>query len=252
MQVLPFLRPAGGAPPVLGPLLLQVFQPVVDGFDLLLDHRDLLGKIVVLAHLPGQLLNFRIRDRLGNGGIFFALFGGGQAGGEAVADVLFGDYNPAGRLPVTFYASDADLPHFNDYDMEGHTYRYFKGQPLFPFGHGLSYTTFAYGDAQLDGATLKIPVANTGSMDGDEVVQLYISNDRKFRTPIRSLKGFDRISLKAGESMDVVFTVAPDELTVVDQKGVSVPMKGKVKVSVGGGQPGYASDCLMSEVVYRR
>jgi beta-glucosidase len=121
----------------------------------------------------------------------------------------------------------------------------------------LSYTDFNYSDLRIsrlgDGSLkVSVKVTNSGERDGDEVVQLYISNDRKFRTPIRSLKGFDRISLKAGESSCVEFIVTPEQMTVVDQHGVSVPMKGKVKVSVGGGQPGYASDCLMSEVVYRR
>jgi beta-glucosidase len=158
---------------------------------------------------------------------------------------------------VTFYRSVADLPDFEDYSMEGRTYRYFRGMPVYAFGHGLSYTDFNYSDLRIsrlgDGSLMvSVKVTNSGERDGDEVVQLYISNDRKFRTPIRSLKGFDRISLKAGESMDVVFTVAPDELTVVDQKGASVPMKGRITVSVGGGQPGYASDCLMTEVNYRR
>lgn len=213
------------------------------------------GKPVIFVLMTGSAVGLEWEDR--NVPAIINAWYAGQAGGDAVADVIFGDYNPAGRLPVTFYRSVADLPDFEDYSMEGRTYRYFKGKPVYAFGHGLSYTDFNYSDlkvSRLGDGSLKVvvKVTNAGKRDGDEVVQLYLSNDRKFRTPIRSLKGFDRISLKAGESMDVVFTVAPDELTVVDQKGASVPMKGRITVSVGGGQPGYASDCLMTEVNYRR
>ncbi len=138
---------------------------------------------------------------------------GGEQGGNAVADVLFGDYNPGGRLPVTFYASDEDLPDFNDYTMTGRTYRYFKGQPLFPFGYGLSYTTFAYGQAEADrlqlkageGFTLTVPVKNTGSVHGDEVVQVYVRNPSDADGPAKSLRAFRRITLEAGEETAVRF-----------------------------------------------
>ena len=160
-----------------------------------------LDKPLVFVHLSGSAV--ALAPEAENCDAILQAWYGGQAGGQAVADVLFGDYNPAGRLPVTFYASDADLPDFTDYNMEGHTYRYFKGQPLFPFGHGLSYTTFAYGDAQLDGATLKIPVANTGSMDGDEVVQVYVKSVADVDGPAKSLRGFERVNIKAGETVIV-------------------------------------------------
>ncbi len=135
----------------------------------------------------------------------------GQAGGTAVADVLFGDYNPAGRLPVTFYASDNDLPDFEDYSMANRTYRYFKGTPLFPFGHGLSYTTFEYGNATLETAeieagkelTLTIPLQNTGSRGGDEVVQIYVRQMSDSEGPAKSLRAFRRVSVKAGESATI-------------------------------------------------
>ena len=160
-----------------------------------------LDKPLVFVHLSGSAV--ALAPEAQNCDAILQAWYGGQAGGEAVADVLFGDYNPAGRLPVTFYASDADLPHFNDYDMEGHTYRYFKGEPLFPFGHGLSYTTFAYGDAQLEGDTIKIPVTNTGSMDGDEVVQVYVKSVADVDGPAKSLRGFERVNIKAGETVMV-------------------------------------------------
>jgi beta-glucosidase len=173
---------------------------------------------------------------------------GGQAGGQAIADVLFGDYNPAGRLPVTFYRTVDDLPDFEDYSMTNRTYRYFKGTPVYPFGYGLSYTTFKYGEPDItqEGETLKVKAAvtNTGNKDGDEVVQLYLANKRDFTTPIRALKGFKRIHLKAGESQTVEFTLTQDELSVVNVAGRPEPMKGEVLISIGGGQP---SPLLLSQ-----
>lgn len=169
----------------------------------------------------------------------------GQSAGTAIADVLFGDYNPAGRLPVTFYKSDKDLPPFGDYSMEGRTYRYFKGQPLYSFGHGLSYTTFKYDQLKSPAAaalnspvTVSVRVTNTGKRAGEEVVQLYTSRELKgYRTPIRALKGFQRISLKQGESKVVTFTLRPHELTVVDESGNVKQVPGQVLVHVGGSQP---------------
>lgn len=171
---------------------------------------------------------------------------GGQSAGTAIADVLFGDYNPAGRLPVTFYKSDTDLPDFNSYSMENRTYRYFKGEALYPFGYGLSYSTFKYDGLTMPqtiksgkGITVSVAVQNTGSRDGEEVVQLYISNENKnSRAPIKAMKGFKRISLKGGETKKVTFIVTPQQLSVPDDKGVYKSLKGKVTISVGGGQPG--------------
>ena len=160
-----------------------------------------LDKPLVFVHLSGSAV--ALAPEAENCDAILQAWYGGQAGGEAVADVLFGDYNPAGRLPVTFYASDSDLPHFNDYNMEGHTYRYFKGQPLFPFGHGLSYTTFAYGDAVVEDGTIRIHVTNTGSMDGDEVIQVYVKSVADVDGPAKSLRGFERVNIKAGETVVV-------------------------------------------------
>lgn len=169
----------------------------------------------------------------------------GQAGGTAIADVLFGDYNPSGRLPVTFYKSTSQLPDFEDYGMKGRTYRYFAGQPLFEFGHGLSYSTFEYGNLVLadeinasDGITLSVDVKNCGKMDGDEVVQLYVSHPgQKGQVPIRSLQGFKRIALKAGEIKTVTFTLSPDQLATFDDKGTQSVKAGIVSLSIGGCQP---------------
>jgi beta-glucosidase len=169
----------------------------------------------------------------------------GQSAGTAIADVLFGDYNPAGRLPVTFYKSDKDLPDFNDYSMNNRTYRYFKGEPLYGFGYGLSYTTFAYDQLRLPPSTIKgktvpvlIRVRNTGKRDGDEVVQLYVSSGSKEAgTPLKTLKGFQRIFLKAGESKLVQFNLSPEDLSIIDDNGDPKQFTGKVTIAVGGGQP---------------
>jgi len=132
-----------------------------------------------------------------------------------VADVLFGDYNPAGRLPITFYKSTSQLPDFHDYNMEGHTYRYFRGEPLYAFGYGLSYTTFEYGDATLSKASVKagnsvditIPVKNTGAIAGDEVVQVYVKSLDNPDAPIKSLKGFKRVNIAPGQQVSVKITL---------------------------------------------
>jgi beta-glucosidase len=145
----------------------------------------------------------------------------GQAGGTALADVLFGDYNPGGRLPVTFYRDTTDLPPFSNYDMAGRTYRFFAGKPLYPFGHGLSYTTFAYAGLRTsavsipaNGAmTVKVDVTNTGKRTGDEVVQLYVRHvGSKIARPKRDLRGFKRITLKPGERKTVRFPLTASSL----------------------------------------
>ena len=127
----------------------------------------------------------------------------GEAGGTAIADVLFGDCNPSGRLPVTFYRSDEDLPDFNDYNMAGHTYRYFTGEPLFHFGHGLSYTTYKYGRARVRGGKLVFKVRNRGRRDGDEVVQVYMSKREDTDGPQMALRAFRRVHIPAGKSVKV-------------------------------------------------
>lgn len=172
---------------------------------------------------------------------------GGQSAGTAIADVLFGDYNPAGRLPVTFYKSDADLPSFLNYDMDGRTYRYFNGEALYPFGFGLSYSSFRYDAFKTPASvskknklTLSVNVTNTGKMDGDEVVQLYIAYPGvKGKKPLRQLRGFRRIALKAGETKTVTFTLTPEQFALVSEKdGSTYIPSGKLSISVGGGQPG--------------
>lgn len=171
----------------------------------------------------------------------------GQEGGDAVADVLFGDYNPAGRLPVTYYKSVDQLPPFENYDMKGRTYRYFTGESLYPFGFGLSYTTFAYSDLEIPKEAemgkpieISVKVTNTGKMAGEEVVQLYLT-DEKASTPrpIRSLEGFERISLQPGEDKIIKFFIAPRQLSLINDKDQRVIEPGYFTISVGGKQPGF-------------
>ncbi|UCC61513.1 MAG: glycoside hydrolase family 3 C-terminal domain-containing protein, partial [Anaerolineae bacterium] len=173
----------------------------------------------------------------------------GQAGGDAIADVLFGDYNPGGRLPVTVYGSVADLPPFKDYRMAGRTYRYFRDEPLFSFGHGLSYTTFAYRNLQLsaeiiapsESLTVSAEVQNVGQRAGDEVVQLYISDlSASAPVPIRQLQGFERVHLAPGKVKMVTFTLVPRQLSLIDHRGRRVIEPGEFQVAVGGRQPGPA------------
>ena len=167
----------------------------------------------------------------------------------AIADVLFGDYNPGGRLPVTFYKSVDQLPPFTDYRMQGRTYRYFKAEPLYPFGFGLSYTKFHYEKLKLSTARLKAgsdlritaEVQNVGDRAGDEVVQLYISDlAASVPVPVRSLAGMQRLSLKAGERRTVSFSVSPNQMSLIDDRGRRVVEPGEFLVTVGGRQTGFA------------
>ncbi len=171
----------------------------------------------------------------------------GQAAGTALADVLFGDADPAGRLPVTFYRSVDQLPPFGDYAMAGRTYRYFKGEPLYPFGHGLSYTRFKYTNLAVPksvGVNQIVPVSvevqNTGDRAGEEVVQLYVSNlSASVAVPIRSLQGFQRIHLKSRERQSVRFDLTPRRLSVLDKDYKRIVEPGTFEISVGGKQPGF-------------
>ncbi|QMV20462.1 glycoside hydrolase family 3 protein [Granulicella sp. 5B5] len=173
----------------------------------------------------------------------------GEEGGTAIADTLAGDNNPAGRLPLTFYASLDQLPAFDDYSMQHRTYRYFASKPLYGFGYGLSYTAFNY--SQLSVPTSAVAagshvvvegnVKNTGSLAGDEVAELYLTQPAGFETPHRELVGFQRIHLAPGESRHLTFTIDQRSLGQVDQQGNRVVLPGEYTVSLGGAQPGDAA-----------
>jgi beta-glucosidase len=176
--------------------------------------------------------------------ILEAWYPGGQ-GGTAVAEALAGDFSPAGRLPVTFYKSVDQLPPFEDYSMAKRTYRYFDGEPLYPFGFGLSYTSFVYDQPKVDrtkvsakdSVTLSVEVKNTGAAAGDEVVQLYLTHAGFDGAPLRSLAGFQRIHLDRGEKRTVKFVLRDRDLSVVDASGKHRIVPGKVEAWIGGGQP---------------
>ncbi|MFA6400024.1 MAG: glycoside hydrolase family 3 C-terminal domain-containing protein [Salinivirgaceae bacterium] len=179
----------------------------------------------------------------------------GEATGTALTRLLFGNFNPSGRLPITFYKSVEQLPDFKNYEMEGRTYRYFKGEPLYPFGFGLSYTTFGYSNLQANETnetqsplTVTVDVKNTGTTDGEEVVQLYVSHKTATSiVPVISLKGFQRVSLKKGEQKTVTFTLNPDDfaLTNIDSKQVVEP--GTYEIAIGGSSD--AKKLLVKKVV---
>lgn len=167
----------------------------------------------------------------------------GQAGGTAIADVLFGAYNPAGRLPVTFYKSTAQLPDFEDYDMTGRTYRYMKESPLFPFGYGLSYTTFQYGDATLSAAaigygdkvTLNIPVSNIGKRDGEEVVQVYVRRPGDKEGPSHALRAFRRVAIAKGQTSQVEIPLMKEDFEWFDTNTNTMrPIEGEYELLYGG------------------
>jgi beta-glucosidase len=165
----------------------------------------------------------------------------GESAGTALTRLLFGDFNPSGRLPVTFYKSIDQLPDFKNYDMAGRTYRYFKDEPLYPFGYGLSYTNFTYSNSVVSGTAktgdevcVTVDVRNTGKIDGDEVVQLYVSNKTSANAPIKSLKGIRRITLKAGEQKTVSFTLKPVDFSIINSDAKEVVEPGTYEISVGG------------------
>ena len=211
------------------------------------------GKPVVVVLLSGSALAVNwANDNVP--AILAAWYPGGE-GGTAIADVLFGDYSPAGRLPVTFYKSVDQLPPFTDYSMQGRTYRYFKGEPLYPFGYGLSYTKFSYTNLRFEknsvaaGEAVKVSVdvTNSGDREGEEVVQLYLTDSQASApVPIRTLVGFDRISLKPREKQTVTFTIAPRQMSLIDDKGKRVIEPGEFSVSVGGGQQGLSGRFAVS------
>ena len=201
------------------------------------------GKPLIVVLMNGSALGVNWEKAHANA-ILEAWYSG-EEGGSAIAETLSGKNNPAGRLPVTFYKDVHQLPHFENYSMKGRTYRYFDGEPLWPFGFGLSYTTFGYSDLALpnspvnagDSLDAAVTVTNTGKTAGDEVVQLYLKFPEVAGAPIRALRGFQRIHLEPGAKQRVDFHLGPRDLSMVTELGDIIVAQGKYTVSIGGGQP---------------
>jgi beta-glucosidase len=202
-----------------------------------------LGKPTILVLLNGSALSINWENQ--NIPAVIEAWYPGQAGGTAIADVIFGDYNPAGRLPVTFYKDINDIPAFSNYDMTGKTYRYFKGDALYEFGYGLSYTSFKYSNLKvpksIDTGTnisIEVDVTNVGDLDGEEVIQLYIQNPNtdKFN-PHKTLAAFDRVSFTAGEMKTLKFEINKEQLSIVNMQGEKIVAPGEYVISLGGAQP---------------
>jgi beta-glucosidase len=211
------------------------------------------GKPVVLVLMNGSALAVNWADKHVPA-IVEAWYPGGE-GGKAVAGLIAGDYSPSGRLPVTFYKSADQLPAFSDYRMDGRTYRYFKGEVLYPFGHGLSYTRFAYGAPKLSAASIKagdpvgvtVDVSNSGKVDSDEVVQLYVAKPGDTANP--TLAGIRRVHLKAGEHAQVQLALDARALSQVDAQGVRKVVPGSYTLHLGGGQPRYVKGVAAKLVI---
>lgn len=209
------------------------------------------GKPVILVCLSGSAIDF------GYGGeaaaaILQGWYPGGE-GGRAIADLLFGKFSPSGKLPVTFYHDDDELPDFEDYSMDGRTYKFFKGEPLYPFGFGLGYSRFAFRDLQVDRSTVKtgealqttVTVENQGAVEAEEVVQLYIrAHESSHRLPRHKLCGVQRVSLKPGEKITVRFSVSPEAIALIDENGAQVFELGAFTLFAGGCQPDEQSQTM--------
>ena len=181
------------------------------------------GKPVIFVNCSGSAIAFGSVE--GEYDALLQAWYAGQGGAKALAEVLFGDYNPGGKLPVTFYRSNNDLPDFLDYSMKNRTYRYFTGVPQYAFGYGLSYTTFNVGDAKISAkqmkkngkVTLTVPVTNTGKREGTETVQVYVKRLDDAGAPIKALKGFQKLNLKAGETQKATITLDGEAFEYYDE-----------------------------------
>ncbi|HTW32402.1 MAG TPA: glycoside hydrolase family 3 C-terminal domain-containing protein, partial [Candidatus Sulfotelmatobacter sp.] len=211
------------------------------------------GKPLVVVLMNGSALGVNWEKAHANA-VLEAWYSG-EEGGAAIAKTLSGKNNPAGRLPVTFYKDVHQLPNFEDYSMQGRTYRYFEGEPLWPFGYGLSYTTFSYSNLTLpdepinagDPLNASVTVTNTGKLAGDEVVELYLKFPDVAGAPIRALRGFQRVHLEPGASQTVAFHLNPRDLSMVTEIGDIVVPEGKYTISVGGGQPGTGAPTVSAD-----
>ena len=196
------------------------------------------GKKIIFVNFSGSTIALKDEDKICSA-IVQAWYPG-QEGGTAVAELLYGEFNPSGRLPLTFYADDSQVKDFNDYDMEGRTYRYFRGTPLYAFGHGLSYTTYKYSRPKVktleDGSkAVVVKVKNRGDRDGDEIVQLYVSKPGDAEGPVKALRGMKRVSIPAHKAVKVTIHLDEETFNWWDEEaGRVVPTKGDFVLQVGG------------------
>ena len=215
------------------------------------------GKPLVIVLMNGSPLSVNWANE--NADAILESWYSGEAGGTAIAETLAGVNNPAGRLPVTFYKGVEQLPPFDDYSMQNRTYRYFKGQPLYPFGYGLSYSRFQYSNLKLSAVELHegeplgvgVDLKNSGDRDGDEVVQVYLTFPKLNGAPGRTLVGFTRIHLAKGETRQVRISINPRDLSMVNDAGVRLTAPGNYRLSVGGGQPGTGAPSVDATFVIR-
>jgi beta-glucosidase len=218
-----------------------------EGQSKLLEALAALGKPLVIVLETGSAVALSEKERTANA-ILEAWYPG-EFGGRAIAETLSGQNNPSGRLPITFYASAAELPAFDDYSMKNRTYRYFNGKPSYPFGYGLSYTSFRYSALKLNAEHLQaareqkvtVRVKNTGKLAGDEVVQAYLTYPQQPSSPIHALKGFQRVHLAPNEETTVTLTLSSRDLALVGEDGTYRVTPGTYELWVGGGQPGTAA-----------
>jgi len=210
----------------------------------LLEQVKAMGKPLIVVLLNGSPINLAWAKE--NAAAIIEAWYPGQAGGLAVGNVISGKASPAGRLPLTFYQNVADLPPFGDYSMRGRTYRYYTGTPVYPFGYGLSYATFEYGQLKVEGVKggmenglrVTATVTNTSKRAGEEVTQLYLEPPRFDGAPRMALRGFQRFTLQPGERKTVVLELSPRDLSFVSRDGRRQVMTGEYRVNVGSGQPG--------------
>lgn len=216
------------------------------------------NKPVVLVNMTGSAVDFEHGNYAD--AIIQAWYPGAM-GGKAVSDLIFGEYSPSGRLPVTFYRDTNKLPDFEDYSMNNRTYKFFREKPLYPFGFGLSYTTFSYSDLQFEadrvtpGEDVKgsVKVKNTGKMEGDEVLQIYLKDvEASVRVPIHKLVGMKRVSLKPGEEKTVSFVIAGEQFSIITEKGTHEYEAGTFIVSAGGSQPDEYSEELTGTTILKK
>jgi beta-glucosidase len=231
--------------------------------DLPKEEQDLLeavattGKPLVVVLMNGSALSVNWAEQ--HASAILDAWYSGEEGGTAIAQTLAGENNPAGRLPVTFYKGVEQLPPFEDYSMKNRTYRYFSGQPLYPFGYGLSYSRFEYSNLKLsaqelgagDPLIVDADVKNTSQRAGDEVVQLYMTFPSLLGAPLRALRGYTRIHVDPGATQHVRLSLDPRDLSFVNLDGDRLVAAGTYTISVGGGQPGTGTPSVEAQLSIR-